>query len=88
LKSSSTSLPSLTHLDVGFGAGGSLLLHLAQRHAPHLLSLTAHVGAAVADYHLQQLAAACPALMRLRLHGSTVSGEGEAGPEVCHTPLV
>lgn len=69
---------SLVWLEVGWGTGGAFLLHLAQRHCPHLAALTVHVGAAVSDSHLESLAASCPHLGRLCLRGANVSDAGEA----------
>lgn len=77
--SGSAALPSLVHLEVGWGTGGSFLAHLAERHAPHLASLTVHPGAAVSDWLLQRLAPACPCLRRLQLRGANVSDAGEDG---------
>lgn len=71
-------LPSLVCLEVGWGTGGAFLLHLAQRHCPHLAALTVHIGAELSDWHLRRLAASCPSLGRLRLRGANVSEAGEA----------
>lgn len=72
----SAALPSLVHLEVGWGTGGTFLQHLAERHAPHLACLTAHPGAAVGDWLLQRLAPACPRLRRLQLRCANVSDAG------------
>jgi hypothetical protein len=71
----SGTLPSLLHVEVGWGTGGTLLQHLLR---PHLISLTAHVGAAVSDWDLRQLATGCRFLARLSLRGANVSNAGGA----------
>ena len=71
----SGTLTSLLHLEVGWGTGGTLLQHPLR---PHLVSLTAHVGAAVSDWDLRQLAASCRFLARLSLRGTNVSDAGGA----------
>lgn len=73
--SSSSDLPSLTHLEAGWGTGGSFLVGVAQL-APCLTSLTVHVGAAVSDSQLAAVAASCRHLERLCLHNANVSDEG------------
>ncbi|KAL4457935.1 hypothetical protein ABPG75_012800 [Micractinium tetrahymenae] len=75
---SSAALPSLIHLEVGWGTGGTFLLHLTQRHCPHLAALTVHVGAAVSDWHMERLASSCPHLGRLCLRRANVSEAGVA----------
>lgn len=70
-------LPSLHHLEIGWGSGGTCLLHLARQH-PQLVSLVAHSGAAVSDHHLAALAASCAGLARLCLCGSNVSDAGKS----------
>lgn len=76
--SSGDVLPSLVWLEVGWGTGGTFLLHLVQRHCPHLAALAVHVGAAASDWHLERLVASCPHLGRLCLRGTNVSETGEA----------
>ncbi len=72
---SSSGLPSLQHLAVGYGAGGTFLVHAAEQ-APHLTSLTIHLGAAASDSQLAAVAASCRHLERLCLQGANVSDEG------------
>ena len=83
--SDSAPLPSLLHLEVGWGTGGTFLQHLLR---PHLASLTAHVGAAVSDWDLRQLAASCRFLARLSLKGANVSDAGGTACCCCHTPVL
>lgn len=76
--SSCCCLASLTHLAVGWGAGGTFLVHAAEL-APFLTSLTVHVGAAVSDDQLAAVAASCRHLERLCLQGANVSEAGARG---------
>lgn len=69
-------LPSLLHLEVGWGTGGTFLLHLAQRHGGQLASLTVHAGTAASDWLLCQLAASCRHLARVCLNAANVSDAG------------
>jgi hypothetical protein len=69
------SWPALTHLEVGWGSGGTFLVQVAQL-TPYLTSLTTHVGAAVSDNQLAAVAASCRHLERLCLHNANVSDEG------------
>ena len=73
--SGGSGLLSLTHLEAGWGTGGSFLVGIAQL-APCLTSLTVHVGAAVSDSQLAAVAASCRHLERLCLHNANVSDEG------------
>ncbi|GAB4819895.1 hypothetical protein N2152v2_006941 [Parachlorella kessleri] len=68
-------LPSLLHLEVGWGTGGAFLWH-SMLSSPSLASLVVHAGAVVNDWHLQKLAASCRHLGKLELIGSNVSDEG------------
>lgn len=69
-------LPSLLHLEVGWGSGGTLLQHLVRKQGRQLSSLVVHPGAAVSDDHLHTLAASCRSLGRLSLMCSNVSDAG------------
>lgn len=71
-------LPSLLDLEVGWGTGGAFLWRVLLA-SPFLRSLTVHAGAAVGDWHLEQLAVSCPYLCRLELRGANVSDAGEEG---------
>ena len=75
-----TPSPSLVHLEVGWGSGGTLLLHLASRHGRHLASLVVHPGAAVSDDLLRSLTASCRHLARLSLKCANVSDAGGGWP--------
>lgn len=71
-------LPSLLHLEVGWGAGGAMLWHLL-RASPYLASLRVHAGAVVSDWHLEQLAQRCRYLARLELRAANVTEQGGGG---------
>lgn len=72
--SSSSLLPLLSHLDIGWGTGGSFLLNVPTLSS--LYSLVCHPGAALSDWHLQQAAPRWPYLARLALRSGNVSDAG------------